>query len=353
MLFAMAISVCLLAALPASGPVAKEDWKNAADLTVEGRGWIDPAAPFVRLPERVRAQVRSELWDFSRHSSGIAVCFTTSSNELTVRWKLTLPKLEMAHTPATAVSGLDLYVRDQAGAWRYVHNFRPEAQENTGGTTLYNPKSEEREYRLYLPLYNGVESLQLAAPQEIKPSKRVSQHKPIVVYGTSISQGACASRPGMAWPSIVGRQLDRELINMSFAGNGRLDLEVAKLMGELDASAFVLDPLWNVNYETPETIVERSLAFIGAIRAARPDTPIVMVGEARFRPEEHPTPASQAFRKVFDQLTAAGDRNLCWIDGKRLLGDDGEATVDGIHSSDLGMLRQANVISEELRKLDR
>jgi hypothetical protein len=74
----------------------------------------------------------------------------------------------------------------------------------------------------------------------------LNKKKPIVVYGTSIAQGACASRPGMAWTAILGRRMNIPLINLGFSGNGKLEKEMLDLIAEIDAEVYILDCLQNM-----------------------------------------------------------------------------------------------------------
>jgi len=182
-----------------------------------------------------------------------------------------------------------------------------------------------------------------------------SVRKPIVLYGTSITQGGCASRPGMAYPAILRRRLDRPVINLGFSGNGRLDAAVGDLLAELDAAVFVLDCVPNM---TAELVTERTEPFVRALRAARPATPIVLVDNVAY-PAGAILPASRelvrgkndALRATFERLTAEGVTGLHHVAGGPLLGTDGEATVDGTHPTDLGFLRMADALEPLLRRL--
>jgi len=209
---------------------------------------------------------------------------------------------------------------------------------------------ESTEYALYLPLYNGVSRVELGAYktrtfQRSEPSAD-ERKKSVVFYGTSITQGACASRPGMASTAIVGRRLDVPVINLGFSGNGRMEPEMARLLGELDPSVYVLDCLWNM---TPEMVSERVEPFVKILRETRPGTPIVLVEDAHFM--NHPTQDGTILRDIFERLKAQGDEHLHLLPNTGMLGSDTEGTVDGCHPNDLGMMRQALVFEEFLRPL--
>jgi lysophospholipase L1-like esterase len=249
-------------------------------------------------------------------------------------------------------------VKTANGKWQWVANGRPNAETNTvqlaSGLT-----AGEKEYLLYLPLYNGVSSVEIGLPKETAlkkaPARPAENKLPIVFYGTSITQGGCASRPGMVHTAILGRRFDRPVINLGFSGNGTLDLDIAALLGELDAAVYVLDCLPNLQ---PADVAERTEPFVKALRKAKPNTPILLV-EDRTYANAPALPAlakrnadsHAAFKKGFDALVAAGDKNLFYLTGDKLIGDDGEGTVDGSHPTDLGFLRQADAFAEALKPL--
>ena len=168
-------------------------------------------------------------------------------------------------------------------------------------------------------------------------------------------QGACSSRPGMAWPSIVHRKLDREVINFGFSGNGRMEAEVGQFLAELDPAVFVVDCLPNMS---PALVAERTQPLVRQLRAARTDTPILLVEDRTFanawfdeqRRFEHGE-RRKALRQSFDALRADGVQGLHYLAGDHLLGDDDEATTDSSHPNDLGMMRQAEVVTASLRLL--
>ncbi|MBM4059884.1 MAG: hypothetical protein FJ265_02155 [Planctomycetes bacterium] len=345
----------VLAAAPR--PRADLAWTDVVDWPIEGRAFADRKAPYDRLPARAEATVRKEVWDLSRDSAGMVVRLSTASPELHVRYRLTRSRLAMAHMPATGVSGVDLYGHG-GGRWRWIEVTRPAAQDVTAKLFGPRPAGEARPFLLYLPLHNGVEKLELGVPagETVAPAPpRAAGRKPLVCYGTSILHGACASRPGMAWAAILGRALDREIVNLGFSGNGRMELEVGQFLVELDPAAFVIDCLPNM---TPEQVAERTAPLVNLLRGKRPATPILLVEDRTFgnawfdekRLAEHER-RRQALRDAFAGLQRDGVAGLHLLGGAPLLGDDDEGTTDGSHPNDLGMMRQAQCVAAALRPI--
>jgi hypothetical protein len=355
------LPLTLIAGPPIDPSTAKPDekgnvlWYDIRPLGLEGQGWKDLKAPFDRLPAKAEGKVRPPVWGLSRNSTGLCVRFVTDSPSIQARWTVTSKNLAMPHMPATGVSGLDLYGRDAGGKWRWIANGRP-ADQTTTATLAGTLPAGEREYLLYLPLYNGVSSVEIGLPKTAKLKKAVERpadrRKPVVFYGTSITQGGCASRPGMVHTAILGRRFDVPVINLGFSGNGTLDPEMADLLGEIDAAVYVLDCLPNLG---PQQVAERTEPFVRALRKLRPDTPILMVEDRNYANAPWNAGLKQrndgnhaAYRKAFDALTAAGVKGLHYLPGDKLIGDDGEGTVDGSHPTDLGFARQADVMAESL-----
>lgn len=340
------------------GKDGKIEWYDIRGLVVEGQGWGDVKAPFDRLPARVEKVVRPPVWSLSRHSAGMAVRFVTDAPEIHARWTLTSSRLDMEHMAATGVSGLDLYVKSKDGRWRWVNVGRAKAQSNTQKMAGDIPGGEH-EYLLYLPLYNGVTSVEIGLPKgkalKTAPAYPEAKRKPILFYGTSITHGACASRPGMPHPAILGRRFGRPVINLGFSGNGRMDLELAELFGELDPAVYVIDCLPNMS---AELVKKNAEAFLRALRKARPDTPFLLV-EDRTYADAHFAAGKRKrnltsraeFRKIYERLKAGGMEGLHYLEGDGLLGDDSEGTVDSSHPNDLGFMRQADAFAEALKPI--
>jgi hypothetical protein len=339
-------------------PIDTNQWMDIRQLGVEGQGWKETKAPYDRLPAKAEGKVRGAVWSLSRNSAGMHVRFVTDARTIQARWAVTSSRLAMPHMAATGVSGLDLYVKTESDQWRWLAVAQPKEQTNQV-TLASNLPPGRREYLLYLPLYNGTQFVELGVPAGAKLSKAGEwgrgERKPILFYGTSILHGACASRPGMVHSAILGRRFNYPHINLGFSGNGKMEPEMADLFAELDPSVYVLDCLPNM---TAAEVTERTEPFVHKLRASRPLTPIVLVEDRTYADSflitskhERNETSRVALKAAFERLKKSGMKNLHYIQGENLLGNDGEGTVDSSHPNDLGFMRQADAFAKVLGPL--
>ncbi|HUH46185.1 MAG TPA: SGNH/GDSL hydrolase family protein, partial [Arenibacter sp.] len=333
-------------------------WWNPAKsdiATVAGQAWHDQlAGMYSRLPQRAENLVRTDVWNLSRNSAGLSLRFWSDASAITVRYTVK-GNISMPHMPATGVSGVDLYAKTSDGEWSWYRGnyaFKDTIQykfNNIDPKDSYHDRG--REYQLYLPLYNEVEWLEIGIPDSayLRPMP-IRKEKPVVVYGTSIAQGACASRPGMAWTSILERKLDRPLINLGFSGNGKLEKEVIDLITEIDAKVYVLDclpNLWADKDRTLEEVAKLIKDGIYQIRKERPHNPILLVDHAGYSDGPVDTIRYKSYidlnrimQEVFLELQSEGVLNLYLLTNEEL-NLSMESFVDGTHPTDLGMMEYA------------
>ena len=325
-------------------------WRDPQAWGIEGRGWTNGLARYYdRLPAKAEETVPKLVWGFSRESAGMSVRFITDAKKIRVRYRLSSPASSHGWGDMSnmAASGFDLYarMRDDSGEWiwRWAGGNKPTKQ-NSDNLLADGLAPGRRLYVLNLPVYNGVEKLEIgvnadAAFEPVSPRTA----PPIVFYGTSIMQGGIASRPGLVIPAEIGRRLDRPVINLGFCGVGRMDAPVADLLAELNPAVYVIDCLPNMD---AALVGKRTEPFVHRLRQAHPTTPILLV-----ECHDYPSPGlfpskdralrqeQEALRAAYDRLVNNGVRNLHYLSGRELIGLDSEGTGDGIHPNALGTSR--------------
>ncbi len=334
------------------------DWYDLLDLTLEGRAF--PAAecehPYDRLPARARALVTDRVWELSRESAGIRGRFVTDARQLHARWWIRGPQNIMAHMPHSGQVGLDLYA-DDAGKPRYAgscFNNSIGAGEMQG-VFCGGMDGQSRAFTLYLPYRRSVGRVLVGTPagSSMSPAPPATL-KPLCYYGTSIVHGSAANRAGMTYPAITSRRLGRPFFNFGFGGNGPMHLEMAQILAELDAAVFIIAGCENMS---PELVAERTEPFTQILRAKHPVTPILFIGNLLYAHGWLDAGAKAAvdgknanLAAAVERIRGAGDRNVHLLAGP-LIGDDGEATGDGVHPTDLGFWRMAEQVTPAIAKL--
>ena len=322
---------------------------------LEGRGWDDIG--FNRLPDSAENVVRAPVWNLSRQTAGLMLRFSSDSPEISVTYTPT-GNIQMPHMPATGVSGVDLYTKDKAGNWLWVRGSYQFGEKVSYKFQLDNIQNELKEFYLFLPLYNGLSGLELGVPDDRHfafTPKRIE--KPILVYGTSIAQGACASRAGMAWTNILAREMNMPMINLGFSGNGRMETEVIGLLTQIDPAVFILDCLPNLGSFSAEEVKGKLMFAVNSIRAKYPDIPILLTEHAGYsdglveeQRAEIYTNLNTWLQESFANLKTAGVTGI-YVLTKEEIGMGIDDFVDGTHPSDLGMVKYAEAYAKKLESI--
>lgn len=336
------------------------DPMQADNYVIQNQGWTEEIGKtYQRLPQRAKEIVRKPVWNLSENSAGLAIHFYTNAEKIEIRYDVTGGHA-MDHMPATGKSGVDLYAIDSDGKWRVATDkYRFSDTITYSFNTLAQSKYHKQgfEYRLFLPLYNSVKWMEIGVPDsaelEFIP---VLEEKPIVVYGTSIAQGGCASRPGMGWTNILSRKLDYPVINLAFSGNGPLEKELVDLLDEIDASLYIFDCLPNMGRLSSDEVLARTVYGVKKLREKH-DAPILIVDHIGYRNDEVNLPTKDAAdrmniasRQAFDSLVQVGVKNIYYLH-KDSINFPADGCVDYIHPTDWGMQVYANAYEKLIREI--
>ena len=361
----------ILAALSSMVAAAQIKWYNPMEAgfpVIQNQAWVgeERENPYNRFPLRAKDNVRKAVWSLSHHSAGECIVFTTNAKEIRVRYVVAGGKY-MNHMPATGVSGVDLYTKSRNGdeLWAAASHYSmgDTVKYTFGGNTrsldFDNNQKHAHSYTLFLPLYNEVKWMEIGVPEgaEFRFEQLRAEH-PIVVYGTSIVHGACASRPGMAWTNIVHRRLDRPVVNLGFSGNALFERGVIDLLGEIDAKAYVIDALPNSHMIKPaEVLIDTIVKAVTRLRELHPATPILLADHLGYphsstykfwKGEENYS--NETLQLAYDKLLADGVNEVYIIKNKDY-GMAQDATVEGVHPTDYGMVLYANAYEKKLREM--
>lgn len=341
---------------------AQVTWYNPSDATfkvIQGQGFQDEerSSMYHRFPDRAQDMVRKSVWSKSKQTAGESIRFTTNAKEITVRYQVPL-RLAMNHMPMTGVSGVDLYTNDKHGneVWLAAKRSFRDTLVYTYSAIDIESKPKEHTYTLFLPLYNGVNWMEIGTEEGASfRFEPVREQKPVVAYGTSICQGACTSRPGMTWTNILQRRLDRNVVNLGFSGDAYFETGVIDLVSDIDAAVYILDAMPNSFSIEAEPLCDTIMKAVRQIRTKRPDTPILLTdhlgyphGKAMpsFRKDEKH--ALEILAKAYGMLLDEGVKDLHYLTYDELAMPQ-DAFVEGIHASDYGMQTYAVAYEKKLR----
>lgn len=309
-------------------------------------------AVFKRLPDELAQNVNPGVASLYLNTAGGRVRFSTDSASVAIRCRM--PAItRFAHMPLSGTSGFDLYL-DQDGKSTYFATFMPPVDMDDGYEALVQfPDSRLRHLTINFPLYNGVESLLigLAADSQVGPGLQYAYDKPVLYYGSSITQGGCASRPGNSYQAIISRMCDCDHINLGFSGSGKAEDNIVTYMAGLEKSVFVCD--YDHNAPDPEHLAATHEKLFLKFREVAPDLPIILVTLPDFeRNEKMSIRRRDIIYQTYINAVNKGDENVYFVDGEHLFKDANRdcCTVDGVHPNDAGFLRMAEVIGRYVEK---
>ena len=343
--------------------VTPKQYVDATSLRIINKGFDDSERVFSRLPANLRDSLREGLWDRQQCSAGMGIRFATDSKSVGVRYDL-LWNTHMIHMADTGLKGTDLYIFEGDSVWRHVNTNRPFIKKDTEktceATYIENLAPGMKEFMIYLPLYDGVTDMDIAVDSGavITPGNPsiIDKNTKIVAYGTSILQGGCASRTGMASTNIISRDLNCEVVNLGFSGEGKMDFALARALAQIpDVDCYVLDPVPNCTEMMCDTL---TYDFVNIIRTLRPEVPIVMVEGPIYPYARYDSyfgnylpKKNAAFRRNYERLKAENPENLYYVTSENLDGVEDDGTVDGIHLTDLGFKYYAAKLTPVLREI--
>ena len=329
-------------------------WLDAlqAPLKLEGVFYDETLGCFLRMPDAIAQTVSEGVTLLNHHTAGGRIRFRSDSPCIAIRAEMENNEL-MSHITLIGQSGFDLYHRiPEIGEDLFLQSFRPPMGMKAGFSSLVETKGGLRDYTINFPLYDGVKRLFVALKKGsiLEPPTPYRLKKPVLYYGSSITQGGCASRPGNSYQAILSRRLDTDHINLGFSGNGRAEPSMARYLATLDPCVFVCD--YDYNCLSPEHLWQSHKPLFDTVRAAHPALPIILISSPTIIKEpEAFAERRRAVKATYDQAVAQGDINVWFIDGAELLAGPcwDSCTVDGVHPNDLGFYRMAMRIEQTLK----
>ena len=325
-----------------------------APVRISGLPWLKTNGNYRRLDDRYFDEYPEGLQMLTDCTSGAQISFKTDSKRVGIRVDGILNHRScLPHMADNGAMGIDMYT----GSGRDKH-FCDVFHAQPGNTESYTGErkvwqQEKVDVTLNLPLYAGIKKLEIGldADAVLEDPEPFTVPKPVLFYGSSITQGACACRPGMSYANILGRMFDFEVINLGFSGCARGEELIAKLIASLDLAAFIFD--YDHNAQSSEELAATHELFFRIVREAHPDLPVVMVSKAdMLYGEEETLRRRDIIKRTYDDARSSGDRKVWFVDGTRIYGKYGSenCTVDGAHPNDFGFRLMTEAIAPSLKE---
>lgn len=332
-------------------------WLDAkqAPCSLHGVTYDAEQGCYVRMPQKVADTVSKGVAALNRCTAGGRIRFKTDSSFLAIR-AVQKNRAAMPHMPRTGQSGFDVYRKNEAGFDTYYASLIPPADVKEGFSSPKKTDGAYREYTINFPLYDEVSELYIALKKDarIAPPDPYEISAPIVYYGSSITQGGCASRPGNSYQAMISRRMNADYVNLGFSGCGKAEREMADYLADIcqNASALVCNYDWNA--PTEEYLQATHLPLYRTVREKNPTLPILVLSEPEIvlYPQKM-APRLEIIRRTYLTARAEGDERIWFLPGNKIYeGEHWDAcTVDGCHPNDLGFFRMATAIEPYLREM--
>ncbi len=328
-------------ALP--GQIERDDvvWYDAAEAPFVIYG-ATQTNPYARMPKEIAEKVNAGVAQLYANTAGVRARFCTDSPFVAIRaeWDAWTTFAHMTHA---GVSGLDLYaVSPQAHRQTYLHSFLPSSKRSQNGFECLMPVSGKMsDYVLNFPLYNNVSKLYIGVKEgsHFEEPMKYANALPAVFYGSSITQGGCASRPGNCYQNYLSRVFDLDYVNLGFSGSGCGEDTIIEYLANLEMSAFISD--YDHNSPNPEHLSRTHEKLYRAVREKHPDVPYIMLSRPDYRGREEDDRRRAVIMQTYQNALSGGDRKVWFVDGASIFSGDcaDSCTVDGTHPNDLGFYR--------------
>lgn len=304
---------------------------------------------FYRMDKNVTAKTSEGVKGLNYNTSGGCLRFSTDSQKIILTAFLPDVCL-MNHMPLSGSSSFSIYCNGNfSGVFR-----APSIEEYKGewSSVLYLPEGR-KDIDIFFPLYNNVKSVCISLEEKafVGKGKSFEDKAPIVFYGSSITQGGCASQPGNAYPNMICRYFNREILNLGFSGSCKAEREMSEYISSLPMSLLVYD--YDHNAPTAEFLEATHERFFLEFRKSCPQTPVIMMTVAdRGFGKENIDKRREVIKKTYENARARGDNNVYFLDGQHFYDDTGpeNSTVDGCHPNDLGFFAFYKAVSEIMKE---
>ena len=335
-------------------------------FSIHGITYSEEEGLYRRLPKNIADATNDGVSHLSKNTAGGRVRFATNSPYIIVRVEEPF-EAPFPHMTIAGKDGVSLFVDKKfAGTIMPSYEQIAKADPEYGGSgrfmfdgIKYPAISDEgvSQVEIFLPLYSAVYNIHIGLKKgcSLQEARQYKHTQPVLFYGSSITQGGCASKPGDDYINRLCRMLDTEILNLGFSGSALAEKVMADYIASQNPSIFVLD--YDHNAPNAEHLQKTHFALYETVRKANPTKPIIMMTMPTIEGyEDKPwhKPRREEILRGFAKAKSQGDENVYLVDCYGCFGaiEKGECgTVDDCHPNSLGFLRMTERIYPLLDKL--
>lgn len=289
--------------------------------------------------------------DLRRRCAGARVCFRTDSPKFTVTVKIEKLELDI---------GMSLFSGDAVAVitgdrqnFKYRGLVSPRNYEQTEYTGVFSKENLMEDVMLCLPRNSYIKDIEISIEDSahIEPPTPYKVEKPVVFYGSSITEGAHSSLPFTSYTALLSNRLDFDYYNLGFSGSAMGEKEMAEYIATFDMSAFIFD--YDHNAPNMEHLKNTHEPFFKIIREAHPDLPIIMMSKPKAQYEKGDLLRKEVIKTTYENALKGGDKNVYFVDGETFFGETEReiCSTDATHPNDIGFIRMANVLEPVFKKV--
>lgn len=357
-----------------------KNFKDAAVITENGKTYNLPCYPFtlhggifeeeygfVSMPQKIAETVSEAVEWGSKCASGIRLTFSTNSKILTLEVEAYSPVF-MKNMTFIGSNGFSLtekigkkekFKGEVTPPFGEIKNKSETIELLKKYSMTFNLEGGKmRDYVLYFPLYSGVKRLKITIGEKARVEEFFGYKKdvlPVMYYGSSITQGASASRPNNMYQSFVAEKTNVDYVNHGFSGNALGEIEMAEFLASEKCSVFVCD--YDYNAPNADHLKNTHERLFKIFREKQKNTPVIFLT----KPDKHEIRGAdkerderaEIIKNTYLNALKNGDKNVYFIDSRNIFPRDvsEHAFADGVHPNDLGMYFMAKAVVKVLKKI--
>ena len=304
---------------------------------------------FRRMPTEVAEKVSKRVHLLHTNTAGGRLRFVTDSPYIAVG--AIYPPMEFPSARTAAFAAASAFSFDLYADGKYCRILWPMELVQRGSVVSFDipdgqyesfyelGEKKHRQITLHFPSFVNISDVYIGLQEGsvLEAAPEYVNEKPVVFYGSSITQGACASHPGNIYQNILSRKLNFDYLNLGFASGAKAEDAIIDYLCTLDMCMLIFD--YDHNARDLAFLENTHLPALRKLRAAHPNIPFVVLSRPNREPtEEKALERAKLIKENCQIIAKEGNAPVHFIDGQSIFHshDSEMMTIDGTHPTDLG-----------------